>query len=68
MQSDCKIFWLSISVEIDILDFLYEDSYYRKSAADTITVGWVWPGESSETQTCIDLLGCLWLVWGMVKK
>ena len=28
-----------------------------------LTFGLVWPGVSSHAQVCLDLLGCLWLVW-----
>ena len=40
-----------------VLDFLHRDSYKRKKASKSFTIGWVWPGLSSHAQTCLNLSG-----------
>ena len=42
---------------INILDFLDEDSHYRKLSTEIVTFGWVCQGVCSDTQAYIDLLG-----------
>ena len=42
---------------IKILDILYRNIYQRNIASKGTTVGWVWPGVPSHSQTCLNLSG-----------
>ena len=57
VQSDCRIFWLWLSVE-EIYQsswFFYGDISQRKVACETTTFGWVCPGMPNQAKTCLDL-------------
>ena len=42
---------------VDSFNFLHRDTYQRKIASKTTTVGCVWSFFLSYTQTCLNLLG-----------